>query len=78
MTGALLSAAASPLTRVAVEWNCCAGVTPTHRSFVLQAAGSSRAAGVIIQHGVLHQRSKDKQEADGDKQVHGGDVGHAG
>lgn len=49
-----------------------------HRSLVLHAAGPPGAAGVVVQHGVLHQRSKDKEEADGHKQVHGGDVGDAG
>lgn len=50
----------------------------THRSFVLHAAGSSRAVRIVIQRGILHQSSKDKQEADGDEKVHGGDIRHSG
>lgn len=49
-----------------------------HRSFVLHATRPAGAAGVVVQHGVLHQCGKDKQEADGHKQIHGGDVGDAG
>lgn len=51
-------------------------VLPTHRSFMLLVAESSSLVGVVIQCCVLHQRSKDKQKADGHKQVHGGDIRH--
>lgn len=39
---------------------------------------SSNAVGVVVQHGVLDHGGEHKQEADGDKQVHGRHVGHAG
>lgn len=45
---------------------------------MLQTAGSSSAVWVVIQCGVLHQSSKDKEEADGHKQVHGSDIRHSG
>lgn len=44
---------------------------------MLYATGPPGAARVVVQHGVLHQRGKDEQEADGHKQIHGGDVGDA-
>ena len=34
--------------------------------------------GVVVERGVLDHGGKHEQEADGDKQVHGGDVGDAG
>lgn len=38
----------------------------------------AHAVGVVVQHGVLDHGSEDKQEADGDKEVHGCHVGDPG
>lgn len=38
----------------------------------------SNAVGVVVEHSVLDHGSEHKQEADGDKQIHGRHVGHAG
>lgn len=46
----------------------------THRCLLLPDGWLS-TAGVVVEGGVLHQGGKDKQEAHGDKEVHGGDVG---
>ena len=34
--------------------------------------------GVVVEHGILDHGSKDKQEANGDEQVHGRHIGHSG
>lgn len=39
---------------------------------------SAYTVGVVVEHGVLNHGSEDEHEADGDKQVHGGYVGHSG
>lgn len=38
---------------------------------------SAYTVGIVVEHGVLDHGGKDEQEADGDKQVHGGHVGHS-
>lgn len=39
---------------------------------------SAYTVGVVVEHGVLDHGGEDKQEADGDKQIHGCDVGNSG
>lgn len=46
----------------------------SYRSFRLVTGWPANTVGVIVERCILHESRKDKEEADGHEEVHGGDV----